>query len=436
MAGLLGEGWEDPRSQGLLALAGGMLQGNMGAGVSAMGATMATAKDTAMKRQYMEAQMQAQARAQERQQKEWLREDEVNALASKFYKPGQPGLPGQPAQPGTPGLQSGNQMMPSIDSMLPPEMQIGQPGRAAIAPTAPTAASFDSSGYANALMGVDPKAGMAALASIKTANAPIKLGAGESIVDPHSFKSLFTNPKEQTVPADVIKYEYAKKQGYTGSLQQFEMELKKAGAPSVSTHITNSLGGSIATQVGPMLKESYNAANGASQQMDAAVRIIKAVDNKSSAIFSGPGAGVRMTIAQMGQILGVGGADEAAKIANTRAVIRGLAEMTLAGRKQMTGQGAITESEGALAERANSGSIESLTTAEIRQLAAASARSAKFIHGAHTTNVANLLSNPETAKLAPFYKPMPFPDFNTDIPGSSPASGAKFLGFEQPSVPQ
>jgi hypothetical protein len=180
-----------------------------------------------------------------------------------------------------------------------------------------------------------------------------------------------------------------------------------------------------------MLKDSYTAANGAAQQMDAAKRIIQAVD--SGKIISGPGAGTRMTIAQIGQTLGVGGKDDAELIANSRQVIRGLSEMTLQGRKQMSGQGAITESEGILAEKANSGRIEDLTTAEIRQLAAASARASKFIYAQHENNLSNLSRDPNTVKLAPFYKPMPFPDFNTaqtprnvsiaDIAATAKASG-------------
>ena len=66
-------------------------------------------------------------------------------------------------------------------------------------------------------------------------------------------------------------------------------------------------------------------------------------------------------------IFGASG-DLTQKINNTRAAIQGLAEITLQGRQEMHGQGAITESEGKLAERAKSGDI-SLTPGELKQLA-------------------------------------------------------------------
>ena len=194
--------------------------------------------------------------------------------------------------------------------------------------------------------------------------------------------------------------------------QNYEMGRAKAGATNVSTKIENKMGEGIAAQVGPMLRESYTAANGAAQQVDAANRLIKAVD--SGKVISGPLAGARLSLAQIGQTLGVGGKDEAEKIANTRAAIRGLSELTLQGRKQMTGQGAITESEGKLAEKANSGDIQELTGAELKQLAKASARAAQFVYGQHQNMVGNLNENPSTAGLAKFYRPLPMPDIAVD----------------------
>ena len=198
--------------------------------------------------------------------------------------------------------------------------------------------------------------------------------------------------------------------------QNYEIGKAKAGATNVSTKVETKMGDSLASQVGPMVKDTYTAAQGAVQQADAAQRIIKAVD--SGKIIAGPLANGRMTVAQIGQMVGVTGKDDAETIARSREVIRGLSEMTLQGRKQMTGQGAITESEGKLAEKANSGDINDLTPAEIKQLARASARAAKFIYSQHQDNLTNLQSNPDTSKLAGFYKVRPMP--TVDI-GEQPA---------------
>lgn len=209
-----------------------------------------------------------------------------------------------------------------------------------------------------------------------------------------------------------------------------KQSIAKSGATQV--RIENKMGEGVAAQVGPMLRESFNAANGAAQQVDAANRIVAAIDTNK--VFAGPGAGIRLKTAQVSQMLGIGGKDEADKIANTRAAIRGLSEMTLQGRKQMTGQGAITESEGALAEKAQSGNIEDLTAAEIKQLAQASARAARFIYGQHEQMVSNVAADPNTANLAKFYKPLPMPNSPkvaspvAQVP--EPGAGVRFLGFE------
>ena len=57
MAGLLGQGWDDPQSNAIMQLAGGLLSGNFAQGAANYGATMAGAKDAAMKREFMGVQM-------------------------------------------------------------------------------------------------------------------------------------------------------------------------------------------------------------------------------------------------------------------------------------------------------------------------------------------------------------------------------------------
>jgi hypothetical protein len=70
----------------------------------------------------------------------------------------------------------------------------------------------------------------------------------------------------------------------------------------------------------------------------------------------------------------------------------------------MRGEGAITESEGKLAEKAFSGDIDSLTPAEIKQLANASKRAAEFNLGEYNRKLDVLRKDPATAQLAPFYE--------------------------------
>ena len=392
MAGLLDvfNSFEGQQALGLLAAAGGRSDG-AGFGQRLM--------EGLSQGDRWKAQQAAEKRAQMQEQMQMMQMQQMLSQAEQQKK-----MQGLAARFGTPGT-----------------------GMAAdgYGPSAP--ASFDRQGYAAALESIDPVAGLQYAASIQKDDSPISVAPGASLIDRKTLKPLFTAPKEHTTPAAIQEYEFAKTQGYPGSYLQFQLEQKKAGATNVSMKVDNKMGESLAGQVGPMVKETYTAAQGAVQQMDAAKRIVSAIDNGK--IIAGPGANVRMTIAQAGQLLGVGGKSDAETIANTRSVIRGLSEMTLQGRKQMSGQGAITESEGKLAEKANSGDITDLTAAEIRQLANASARASKFVYQNHAENLKSLASDPNTAGLSKFYKVPSLPDFNIEQPAAQSGS-VKFLGFE------
>ena len=178
-------------------------------------------------------------------------------------------------------------------------------------------------------------------------------------------------------------------------------DIAAKGAANVQVKTDVKTGESLAGQVGPMMANSVATADGAVKQIDAARRIVQSVDTNK--LFSGPMAETRMTLAQIAQTFGVGGKDDAEKIANTRQAMRGLAELTLQGRQQMKGQGAITESEGKLAERAMSGEIN-FTAAEIKQLAKATERVANFNLSEHQRKLKVMQGNPALQGIAPFYQ--------------------------------
>jgi hypothetical protein len=216
--------------------------------------------------------------------------------------------------------------------------------------------------------------------------------------DPAKFIEL-TTPKAVSVPDKIQQYQFAitpEGGGFKGSYTDFI----RSGTPS--TNVSVSMDKGIAAQIGPMLKDERIQAQGAANQIDASDRIIQAVDTNK--IIAGPTASAQLRLAQVGSVLGVTGADTKEMISNTRQAIRGFAELTLQGRKSMRGEGAITESEGKLAERAFSGDIDSLTPAEIKQLANASKRSAEFNLGEYNRKLDVLRKDPNTAQLAPFYE--------------------------------
>ncbi|UGQ44975.1 hypothetical protein [Massilia endophytica] len=183
--------------------------------------------------------------------------------------------------------------------------------------------------------------------------------------------------------------------------QEYATKKARAGAPSVSVKTDLKAAESIAGQVGPILTKSQEQAEGAVGQIDAADRVLKAVETNK--LFTGPLASKRMAFAQLGDTLGIAGRDEQEKIANTRQAVRGLAELTLEGRKLMQGQGQVTNQESELAEKAISGNIDSMTPAELRIVANASRRVAQFKFAQHQKKVEKARSNPATSGIADYF---------------------------------
>lgn len=203
--------------------------------------------------------------------------------------------------------------------------------------------------------------------------------------------------------------------GFKGSF----VDWVRSGTPS--TNVSVSMDKGVAAQVGPMLKDERIQAQGAALQIDAADRVISAVD--SGKIIAGPTATPQLKLAQIGSAMGLTGKDTNETIANTRQAIRGMSELTLQGRKSMRGEGAITESEGKLAERAFSGDIDSLTPSEIKQIANATSRVAKFSLGEYNRKLKTLEKDPAMAQIVPFYEVNTLPSQKTGIKTFNPKTG-------------
>lgn len=186
-------------------------------------------------------------------------------------------------------------------------------------------------------------------------------------------------------------------------LMNAKTRVASAGRPSVTVNnkVENKASESVAKEIGPLLNTSLTAAEGATRVEDAANRVIKALD--SGKVITGPLANARVTGLQIADVLGVGGSNDQERLIETRKAIRGLAEMTLQGRKEMAGQGAITDRESTLAEKATSGDINSLTAAEVRELAAASRRAAQYTRNKHKSRVKTARDLPGMGTVADFF---------------------------------
>lgn len=385
--GLLGD-FEDPKTQGLLSLGLGLLnsRGNFGQGLGQAGM------------QAMEVMRQArqdQQRAEQLKQQQAMQSVQMQTAQQQLAEMQRASVEAE-AQRGRDETFRASIPQPVGQSMAQGNTDFGNFNLAG--PVDPRQMLLWQAMQSRQIKPMD------FIAATQKDNTPIKLGEGEKLLEAGTYRPLAENPKASDLPSAVREYEYAQKQGFTGSFQDFVVQQKKAGATNVSLGVK--MGESIASQIGPMVKETWSAANGALQSADAASRVVQAVD--SGKIIAGPLANGRLTVAQIADTIGVGGKDNAEKIASTRQAMQGLAQMTLQGRKQMTGQGAITESEGKLAERALSGDIN-FTAAEIKQLALASKRAAKFVYDQHQQQIRNMQEDPGTAGLSRFYKTAPWP---------------------------
>lgn len=417
---LLALNQDDPLFGANMALAAGLLQGNFGAGLQGFSGAMREGRQDAMRKQQFDLETEVKRMAIEKAKREAAQEQKLINLQKQFFSAGAPGMAGTA----------------DVNSALPAEMQIG-----AMPPMAARQPQFDVKGYTGAALN---KGLMNPIEAIKLQQSMVKdapinkldvkdftpasvakfsqsgnyadlermdklhfadTGGGVTGMNPFTGKPVGSVPKSGDPFKDLVLADGNGGMRPNSPLINAKQGIAKAGATSV--RIENKTGESLAKEIGPMMAESQVAATGAAQQIDAANRIVSAVDTNK--VFAGPLATTRLKLAQWADVLNLGGKDDAEKIANTRSVVRGLAEMTLQGRKQMRGQGAITESESALAEKAISGNIDDLTPSEIKQLATASARSAKFVYGQHQQRLNVVKNNPNMAQMAPFYEPLALP---------------------------
>lgn len=207
-------------------------------------------------------------------------------------------------------------------------------------------------------------------------------------------------PKPESMPSAVREYEYARGQGYKGSFQDFQIEQRKAGATNIGMpKIEVKMGESVAGQIGPMAKDSRIQAQGAVGMFDSADRIQKALD--SGKVSAGPFTTQIQTVKQLVQKVG-GGNDEG--IRQTRQVIKGLAQMSVEARKELQGQGQVTESEAAAVAKAESGDINDLTTGELQDLVTLTKRAAHMRARNHQNIIESMNGSEATKGMVPFYQ--------------------------------
>lgn len=187
-------------------------------------------------------------------------------------------------------------------------------------------------------------------------------------------------------------------------------------ATNISVNTEKSLLTNVAEGVAKDVNSAMDQARGATQTIGQVQNLVAAL--KSGNVNVGPGADYRQMIDRLGVTLGVSGANAAERLQNTTQIIKSLASANLDGAKALQGQGAVTDFERRLVERAASGDLN-MTPAELMQVARVmdlAARSKIKIAQKYSQTLQN---NPQAASIAPFLNVEMPPEIKFDTP--SPA---------------
>ena len=162
------------------------------------------------------------------------------------------------------------------------------------------------------------------------------------------------------------------------------------------------LGGGLSEAVTKILDEGRNAAEGALTTHDAVQRSLAAISKQ--AVTLGPAATIRNTADQVAQVMGIAGKDTTERLVNTRSVIRAFGQFSLAARKQLKGQGQVSDFEGKLITKAESGDIDSMTLPELSSFLEVTDRLAKRQYDAYQKNLGALAKKKDYAEVVPFFE--------------------------------
>jgi hypothetical protein len=225
---------------------------------------------------------------------------------------------------------------------------------------------------------------------------------------------LYQAPTPPDLTSAQKDYKQAQSEGYTGTFLDYQQQLKRAG----STQITNIVGGQkklqeeLGKRGGEILESSYNEAVAANETLGVINDLRPML---SEGVFAGPFSQAPRLISQVASSLGVAGKDTEETLKRTAATMQGLAKFELNAAAAMRGQGAITENERMLIQRAAGGRLDQFSVPEVLQLLDAMEKTSKFKLAQHQEKVgkvrATARNDPDANALINLYevKPTDFP---------------------------
>jgi hypothetical protein len=221
---------------------------------------------------------------------------------------------------------------------------------------------------------------------------------------PEKYLEL-TQPKATDLPTSVREYQFAVGQGFKGTFQDFITEQKKAGAPS--TTITLPGDKKMAEVLGAKGAERLDSSLTQAQEAQSTIQNINELRPiLTEGVFAGPLSAAPRAVAQIASSLGITGKDTKELLDRTAVAMQGLAKFELSAAAAMRGQGAITENERVLIQRAAGGRLDQFTAPEVQSLLTAMEKTANYRIASHNRqlDVLRRSGSPEVRDLVPFYE--------------------------------
>lgn len=192
---------------------------------------------------------------------------------------------------------------------------------------------------------------------------------------------------------------------YTQMMRQYA-DKQARHAPAVQVNTGRSFEATFLEDQSKQLDTAYNAALGSRGTVLAAQQVLGALENNP---YSGPGTKFKVAAAQLF------GSDPDRLMA-TRQAIQGLAKIGVAARKQLQGQGTITDDEAKALNKAESGDVDEMTIEEIRFAASGAEKAGlfnlqqyekkrqAFSSAANNPLVRNVLESQKIEGIAPYQR--------------------------------
>jgi hypothetical protein len=224
------------------------------------------------------------------------------------------------------------------------------------------------------------------------------------VASPVEYAKLIAK-EPKALPASIQEYNFAVGQGFKGTFQDFVTEQKKAGAPS--TNITLPGDKKMAEVLGAKGAERLDTSLTQAQEAQSTIQNINELRPiLAEGVFAGPLSAAPRAVAQIASSLGITGKDTKELLDRTAVAMQGLAKFELSAAAAMRGQGAITENERVLIQRAAGGRLDQFTAPEVQALLTAMEKTANYRIGSHNRqlDVLRRSGSPEVRDLVPFYE--------------------------------